>query len=67
MGPMKTVHPWRLLEPEGFQETSGGFLIDLFGESIEAQVNKWYTDVAQLVDTITPKHLLNSVTLWFTE
>ena len=45
------VHPWRLLALDGFLEA----LEDMAGDSVKAHVDRWYTKVTWVVDTIAPK------------
>ena len=52
------VHPRRLLDPVGFQDTMRGVMADLAGAPVEAMVDSWFAAMARAVDTIAPQRPL---------
>ena len=58
LGPIKMVHPQRLLDPVGFQDIMQEILADLVGVPVNALLDSWYTTATRVVNTLTPKHPL---------
>ena len=57
-GPILMIHPQRLLDSIGFQDTMRGIAADLVGAPVEALVDGLATATTRPVYTIAPKHPL---------
>ncbi|XP_061476577.1 uncharacterized protein LOC133381454 [Rhineura floridana] len=53
-GPIKMVHPWRLMNPDGFQKALGSFPADRAGAPVETLVELWNAEMTRAVDMIAP-------------
>ncbi|XP_053109988.1 uncharacterized protein LOC128326693 isoform X1 [Hemicordylus capensis] len=69
-GPIRMVHPKRLLDPVGFQEALEGFNVGSAGDPVDALVENWNNLLTRAVDTIAPKCPLrpaSKLAPWYTE
>ncbi|XP_061465819.1 uncharacterized protein LOC133376896 [Rhineura floridana] len=57
-GPIKLVHPHRLMDPDGFQRALVNFPADRAGAPVETLVELWNTEMIQAVDMIAPQRPL---------
>ena len=66
--PILMVHPLRLLDPIGFQDSMRGIPADLTGAPVKALGDGWLAAATRAIDMITPKHPLHCrarPALWF--